>query len=83
VPTLVRAEAVTGAGQVTSGGSATGGDTGAGVGALGVPLHPAQQISANSARKTLIVPLPWLLSLVRVNGKLPAYVLTPSTDRTT
>ena len=66
-PTLVRAETVTGAGQVTSGGSATGGGTGAGVGALGVPLHPAQQISASSVRKTLIVPLPWFFSLVRVN----------------
>ena len=48
---------MTGAGQVTSGGSATttGGDTGAGVGALGVLLHPAQQISASSVRKTLMV----------------------------
>ena len=36
-PTLVRAETVTGAGQVTSGASATGGG---GVGALGVLLHP-------------------------------------------
>ena len=53
---VVRAETVTGAGQVTSGGSATGG--GAGVGALGVSLHPAQQISASSVRKTLIVPPP-------------------------
>src|SRR5688572_24943757 len=52
-PALVRAETVTGAGQVTSGASATGGG---GVGALGVLLHPAQQISANSVRKTLIVP---------------------------
>ena len=52
-PTLVRAETVTGAGQVTSGASATGG---AGVGALGVLLHPAQQISTSSVRKTLIVP---------------------------
>ena len=60
VPTLVRAETVTGAGQVTSGGSATG--VGGGVGALGVSLHPAQQISASSARKTLIVPLPWFFS---------------------
>ena len=56
-PTLVRAETVTGAGQVTSGASATGGG-GAGVGALGVLLHPAQQISASSVRKTLIVPPP-------------------------
>ena len=67
-PTLVRAETVTGAGQVSSGGSATGG-AGAGVGALGVLLHPAQHISASSVRKTLIVPPPWFFSsLVRVNG---------------
>jgi hypothetical protein len=37
---LVGAETVTGDGHVSSGGSATG--TGAGVGALGVLLHPAQ-----------------------------------------
>ena len=74
-PTLVRAETVTEAGQVSSGGSATGG--GAGVGALGVSLHPAQQISASSVRKTRIVPPPWFFSsFVRVNGKLPAYGLT-------
>src|SRR6186997_3414801 len=54
-PTLVRAETVTGSGQVTSGASATGGG-GGGVGALGVALHPPQQISASSVRKTLIVP---------------------------
>jgi hypothetical protein len=48
-PAPVRAETVTGAGQVTSGGSAT--ETGGGVGALGVSLHPAQQISASSVRK--------------------------------
>jgi len=58
-PTLVRAETVTGAGQMTSGASATGG--GGGVGALGVSLHPAQQISTSSVRKTLIVP-PWFFS---------------------
>ena len=46
---------MTGAGQVTSGASATGGGTGAGVGAVGVLLHPALQSSANSVRKTLIV----------------------------
>jgi len=49
-PALVRAETVTGAGQVTSGGSATG--VGGGVGALGVSLHPAQQSSASNVRKT-------------------------------
>ena len=59
VPALVIAEAVTGAGQVSSGGSATGGG-GAGVGALGVLLHPAQ-ISASSVRKILIVPPPWFV----------------------
>jgi hypothetical protein len=48
----VGAETVIGAGQVTSGASATGG----GVGALGVLLHAAQQISATSVTKTLIVP---------------------------
>ena len=53
-PTLLSAETVTGSGQVTSGASATG--VGAGVGALGVLLHPAQQSSASSVRKTLIVP---------------------------
>ena len=59
-PTLVRAETVTGAGQVSSGGSATG--VGAGVGALGVLLHPAQQISASSVRKTLEVATAWFFS---------------------
>jgi hypothetical protein len=54
-PALVRAETVTGAGQVTSGASATGG---AGVGELGVLLHPAQQSSASSVRTTLIAPPP-------------------------
>jgi hypothetical protein len=64
-PTLVRAETVRGAGQVTSGGSAMG--VGSGVGALGVSVHPAQQISASSVRKTLVVPPPWFFSsLVRV-----------------
>jgi hypothetical protein len=71
---LVRAENVTGSGQVTSGASATGGVGGAAVGALGVSLHPAQQISATSVR-TLIVPPPWFFSaLARVNGKLPRYM---------
>jgi hypothetical protein len=56
-PTLVRAETVTGAGQVTSGASATGG--GGGVGALGVLLHPAQQVSTSSVRKTFIVSPPF------------------------
>jgi len=59
-PTLVMAEIVTGAGQVSSGGSvgsvtATGDG---GVGALGVPVHPAQQSSASSVARTLIVPPP-------------------------
>ena len=57
-PALVRAETVTGAGQVTSGGSATGG----GVGALGVSLHPAPQISASSVRVSLIVSPPCFLN---------------------
>jgi len=48
---------MTGAGQETSGGSAT--ETGGGVGALGVSLHPAEQISASSVKKTFIVPPPW------------------------
>ena len=52
-PTLVRAETVTGAGQVTSGGSAM--TTGGGVGALGVLLHPAQHISATSVARRLKV----------------------------
>lgn len=74
-PMLVRAENVTGAGQVISGASATGGAGGAGVGALGVLLHPAQQISATSVR-TLIVPPPWFFSaLARVNGKLPRHMV--------
>jgi hypothetical protein len=50
-PALVKAATVTGAGQVSSGASATGG----GVGALGVSLQPAPQISASDVRKTLIV----------------------------
>jgi len=62
----VRAETVTGAGQVTSGASATGGG-GAGVGALGVLLHPAQQISTSSVRKTFIVSPPFFNSN-SVNG---------------
>ena len=53
-PTVVMAVAVTGSGQVSSGGSAiTGG--GGGVGAVGVVLHPKPQISASSVRKTLEV----------------------------
>jgi hypothetical protein len=52
-PTLVGAEIVTGAGQVTSGGSAMA--TGGGVGALGVLLQPAQQISASSVARRLNV----------------------------
>jgi len=52
---------VTGAGQVSSGASATGG-AGGGVGALGVSLHPEPHISANSVSKTLIVVRPWFLS---------------------
>ena len=75
-PTLVRAETVTGSGQVTSGASAMGGLGGVGVGALGVPLHAAQQVIATSVRRTLIVPPPWFFSvLAMVNGKLPAYGL--------
>ena len=58
-PTLVRAETVIGSGQVTSGASATGGG---GVGALGVLVHPAQQSSASSVRKTRIVLLPLFFS---------------------
>jgi hypothetical protein len=45
---------------VSSGGSATG--TGGGVGALGVLLHPAPQISASSVRKILIVAPPWFVT---------------------
>ena len=56
-PALVRAEIVTGPGQVSSGASATGG----GVGALGVSLHPAQHISASSVSKAFP-------RRVRVNG---------------
>jgi hypothetical protein len=52
-PALESAETVTGAGQVSSGGSAT--DAGGGVGALGVLLHPAPHISASRVRKTLKV----------------------------
>jgi hypothetical protein len=59
-PALVKAETVTGAGQVTSGASATG--TGAGVGALGVSLQPVQQISASSDRNIPIVPPTWFFS---------------------
>ena len=50
----MRAVTVTGAGQVTSGASATGGGGGGGVGALGVLLHPAQQMSASSVRESLM-----------------------------
>jgi hypothetical protein len=66
---------VTAAGQVTSGGSAAGGlATGAGVGALGVPLHPAQQISTSSVWKTLIVaPLWFFSSLMRIQPS-PSFV---------
>jgi len=68
-PTLVRAETVTGAGQLTSGASAMGG--GAGVGALGV-LHPAQQISTSRVRNALIVQPPWFFSsLVRSSLRHP------------
>ena len=56
-PVLVGAETETGAGQVSSGGSAT---TGGGVGALGVLLHPAQQISASNVRKALIGAPPYI-----------------------
>jgi hypothetical protein len=59
-PTLVRAETVTGAGQVSSGASATGG--GGAVGALGVLLHAAQQINASSVRKRRIRPPRWFFS---------------------
>ena len=62
-PTLVTADTVTGAGQVSSGASATG--VGAGVGALGVSLHAAPQISASSVRKTRIVPPLWCFSSLR------------------
>ena len=62
VPALVRAETVTGAGQVTSGASATGAG---GVGALGVLLlHPMQQTSATSVRNDRIVSPPLVLQLV-------------------
>jgi hypothetical protein len=52
VPALVTADAVIGSGHVISGASATG--AGAGVGALG-ELHPAQQMSARSVTKTLVI----------------------------
>jgi hypothetical protein len=61
-PTLVTAVTVTAAGQVTSGGSATTGGGGAGVGALGVLLHPAPQTSASIVTRTLSVPMPWVFS---------------------
>jgi hypothetical protein len=44
VPALVRADTVTGAGQVSSGGPATA------VGAFGVLLHPAPHVSASIVR---------------------------------
>jgi hypothetical protein len=65
-PALARAETVTAAGQVSSGGSATGGVTATGVGALGVRLQLAQQISTSSVRKTLIVAPPWFLKVNRI-----------------
>ena len=70
-PALVTAETVTGDGHVISGGFATGAGGGAGVGdgALGVPLHPAQQISASSVRKPLIVPLPWFFNWLETQGR--------------
>lgn len=64
MPALVGAEMVTGAGQVTSGASATGG----GVGALGVLLQPAQKVHTSSARTTLTLRPPGFFSTsVRVN----------------
>jgi hypothetical protein len=68
-PALVRAEAVTGAGQVISGGFATGGGGGGvGVGALGVLLHAAPPISASSVR-TRMVPPPWFFSVMRYRAR--------------
>ena len=69
MPALVSADTVTGEGQMTSGGSATtgGGGGGAGVGALGVLLHPAQHISARSVRKTFIVPSTFFSSSVTIH----------------
>jgi hypothetical protein len=54
----VGAETIKGAGHDSSGGSATGG--GGGVGALGVLVQPAPQISASSVRRTRIVRPPYM-----------------------
>ena len=58
-PVLVRADSVTGSGQVSSGASATGGG-GGGVGALGVRVHPTQSSSVSSRKAvgTRIYPSP-------------------------
>jgi hypothetical protein len=52
-PAPVIAAAVTPVGQLISGGSATTGATGGGVGALGVSLQAAQQMAASTVSKIL------------------------------
>lgn len=79
-PALVTADTAGGAGHVSSGGSATGGG-GGGVGALGVLLHPAAQVSATTARTIRIVLLISFLSSA-VKGHKFSLVHLPSRDRT-
>ena len=67
MPALVRADAVTADGHVSSGAAATGGG-GGGVGPLGVELHAAPPISASNVRKILMfAPVCFFSSSVRIH----------------
>ena len=80
-PTLVRAETVTGAGQVTSGASATGAAA-PGSARSACCCIPRSKSARAASGKPLIVPPPWFFSsLVRVNAS-PHILNTLESDTT-